>query len=90
MSTTALFGSYILARREGRQDVLRDQWVLLEGSRIAAVQPTRPQAARVFDRPGRFVLPGLLTLHNHCFSEAVAWTSPGSASCSCSRAVPPP
>ena len=74
MSTTALFGSYVLARRNGGQDVLRDHWVLLEGSRIAAVQPTPPQADRVFDRPGRFVLPGLLNLHNHCFSEAVART----------------
>jgi len=28
----------------------------------------------VFDRPGHFVLPGLMNLHNHCFSEAVART----------------
>ncbi len=28
----------------------------------------------MFDKPGRFVLPGLLNLHNHCFSEAVART----------------
>jgi cytosine/adenosine deaminase-related metal-dependent hydrolase len=28
----------------------------------------------VFDRPGRFVLPGLLNLHNHIFSEAIART----------------
>ena len=37
-------------------------------------RPTRPRADQVFDRPGRFVLPGLLNLHNHCFSEAVART----------------
>jgi cytosine/adenosine deaminase-related metal-dependent hydrolase len=69
MSTTAIFGSYVLA-----QDLLRDHWVLLEGNRIAAVTPSRPHADRVFDRPGRFVLPGLMNLHNHCFSEAVART----------------
>ena len=72
--TTAIFGSYVLARRDGRQDVLRDHWVLLEGNRIAAVTPSRPSADQVFDQPGRFVLPGLLNLHNHCFSEAVART----------------
>ena len=74
MTTTALFGSYVLARRDGAQAVLRDHWVLLEGKRIAAVQATRPVADQVFDAPGRFVLPGLLNLHNHCFSEAVART----------------
>jgi cytosine/adenosine deaminase-related metal-dependent hydrolase len=74
MTTTAIFGSYVLARRDGRQDVLRDHWVLLEGSRIAAVSPSRPLADRVFDTPGRFVLSGLLNLHNHCFSEAIART----------------
>ncbi|MGI4954837.1 MAG: amidohydrolase family protein [Janthinobacterium lividum] len=74
MTTTAIFGSHVLARRDGAQAVLRDHWVLLEGRRIAAVQATRPVADTVFDRPGRFVLPGLLNLHNHCFSEAVART----------------
>ncbi len=74
MSTAAFFGSYVLVRRDGAQDVLRDHWVLVEGRRIAAVTPHRPIADRIFDRPGRFVLPGLLNLHNHCFSEAVART----------------
>jgi cytosine/adenosine deaminase-related metal-dependent hydrolase len=73
--TTAIFGSYVLARKDGAQLVLCDHWVLLEGDRIAAVTPTRPAGAdRVYDRPGRFVLPGLMNLHNHCFSEAVART----------------
>ena len=74
MSSTAIFGSFVLTREGGAQRVLRDQWVLLEGRRIAAITPSRPMADRVFDRPGRFVLPGLLNLHNHCFSEAVART----------------
>lgn len=74
MSTVAVFGSYVLTRREGAQDVLRDRWVLIEGDRIAAVTPSRPVADEVFDAPGRFVLPGLMNLHNHCFSEAVART----------------
>ena len=74
MSTIAIFGSYVLSRRDGAQVVLRDRWVLLEGKRIAAITRDRPSATEVFDRPGRFVLPGLLNLHNHCFSEAVART----------------
>ncbi|WP_316192178.1 MULTISPECIES: amidohydrolase family protein [unclassified Bradyrhizobium] len=74
MSATAIFGSYVLTRKDGAQDVLRDHWVLVEGRRIAAVTRDRPAADEVFDRPGRFVLPGLLNLHNHIFSEAIART----------------
>ena len=37
MSTTAIFGSYVLSRKDGAQDVLRDHWVLVEGKKIAAV-----------------------------------------------------
>jgi len=67
-------GSYVLSRRDGAQEVLRDHWVLLEGKTIAAVTRDRPSADEVFDRPGRFVLPGLMNMHNHCFSEAIART----------------
>ena len=74
MSTIAIFGSYVLSRHDGAQAVLRDHWVLLEGKKIAAVTRDRPAASEVFDRPGRFVLPGLINMHNHCFSEAVART----------------
>jgi len=74
MSTTAIFGSYVLTRKDGVQNVLRDHWVLIEDKRIAAVTRDRPAADEVFDRPGRFVLPGLLNLHNHIFSEAIART----------------
>ncbi|ONH81410.1 ethylammeline chlorohydrolase [Roseomonas mucosa] len=73
--TTAIFGSYVLSEQEGRPVVLRDRWVLTEGRRIAAITESRPDGAgTVLDAPGRFVLPGLLNLHNHCFSEAVART----------------
>lgn len=72
--STAIFGSYVLAEQDGTPRVLRDQWVLTEGGRIAAVTTQRPQADIVLDAPGRIVLPGLMNLHNHCFSEAVART----------------
>lgn len=71
-NSTAIFGSFVLAEHEGQQQVLRDHWVLVEGRRIAAITPSRPVAGTVLDAPGRFVLPGLMNLHNHCFSEAVA------------------
>lgn len=74
MTATAIFGSYVLVRRDGVQHVLRDHWVLVEGTRIAAISRDRPHADRLLDRPGRFLLPGLMNLHNHCFSEAVART----------------
>lgn len=81
--TTAVFGSYVLASTAAGQEVLRDRWVILEGDRIAAVSESRPnQADLVIDRPGRFVLPGLMNLHNHCFSEAIAAATPRTASAS--------
>lgn len=71
--TTAIFGSHVLDASSGQQQVLKDQWVILEGDRIAAIGPSRPaQVDELIDRPGRFVLPGLMNLHNHCFSEAIA------------------
>ncbi|WP_332117123.1 amidohydrolase family protein [Azorhizobium caulinodans] len=74
-TTTAVFGSYVLAQGTDGPEVLRDHWVLTEGRRIAAITPTRPEGADVvLDAPGRFVLPGLMNLHNHCFSEMVART----------------
>ncbi|WP_201401789.1 amidohydrolase family protein [Kaistia sp. 32K] len=69
-TTTAIFGSYVLAERQGEPEMLRDQWLLIEGNRIVALQDRRPQADRVLDEPGRLVLPGLLNLHNHCCAEA--------------------
>lgn len=63
----AIFGSHVLTPA----GVLADHWVLTEGGRITAITPHRPSAATVLDAPGRFVLPGLLNLHNHCFSEMV-------------------
>lgn len=70
--TTALFASYLLSHEDGKQTVLRDRWVLIEGKRIAAITSSRPSAATVLDQPGRFVLPGLMNLHNHAYSEAIA------------------
>lgn len=72
--STAIFGSHVLTEADSAQHVLRDHWVLIEGRRIAAITATRPAADQVLDRPGRFLLPGLINLHNHCFSEMLART----------------
>ncbi|MEI4472989.1 amidohydrolase family protein [Frigidibacter sp. MR17.24] len=72
MQTTAIFGSHVVVPGEAGPSLLRDRWVLLEGDRIAAITTGRPAADIVSDRPGRMILPGLMNLHNHCFSEAVA------------------
>jgi cytosine/adenosine deaminase-related metal-dependent hydrolase len=66
-ASIAIFGSHVLTP----DGVVADQWVLTQGRQIVAVTPTRPSADLVLDQPGRFVLPGLLNLHNHCFSEMV-------------------
>ncbi len=73
-TSTAIFGTWVLADAGGGPEVLRDRWVLVEGRRIAAITVDRPSAETILDAPGRFVLPGLLDLHNHGFSEAVART----------------
>ncbi len=71
----AIFGSFVLDATDATASVLRDRWVVTEGGRITAVTAHRPEGADiVLDAPGRFVLPGLLNLHNHCFTEAIART----------------
>ena len=56
MTAIAIFGSYVLTRREGVQDVLADHWVLLDDDRIAAVTPG-PAAADTGARPSRPLRP---------------------------------
>ena len=56
---------------EGR--VLRDQAVLIEGERIAALGPAAsaaaPDGARVVDGGGRYLVPGLFDMHVHFAEE---------------------
>lgn len=51
MSMIAIFGSYVLSRKDGAQDVLRDHWVLVEGKKIAAVTRDKPRATRCMTVP---------------------------------------
>ena len=52
MSTTAIFGSYVLSRKDGAQDVLRDHWVLVEGKTIAAITRSPADALGMSARYG--------------------------------------
>lgn len=58
--------------RHGRR--LQDRAVVIEGERIASVQPSSPRVraggARVLDMRGRFVIPGLADMHHHLESGA--------------------
>lgn len=68
--TVAVHGAWVLAMERGEPRLLSDRWVVTEGTRIAAISKTRPsQADVVVDQPGLLVLPGLINMHNHCFSE---------------------
>lgn len=69
-TTTAIRAAWVLAQQDGEQVLLADRWVVTEGDRIAAIARDRPaDVARAIDRPGLLVLPGLINMHNHCFTE---------------------
>jgi cytosine/adenosine deaminase-related metal-dependent hydrolase len=66
---TAILGRWVLAGA-GVPQILSNRWVVVEGSRIVDIRDARPTGvARFIDRPHALVLPGLINLHNHCFSE---------------------
>ncbi|MGE0723874.1 MAG: amidohydrolase family protein [Alphaproteobacteria bacterium] len=67
---TAIHGRWVLAHQDGKPTLLEDRWVLVEGKTIAAVTAGKPEGCDVVvDRPGLLVLPGLINMHNHCFTE---------------------
>ncbi|MGE0716851.1 MAG: amidohydrolase family protein [Alphaproteobacteria bacterium] len=67
---TAVRARWVLADQEGGPALLENRWVVVEGGRIAAVADGKPQGCDVVvDRPGLLVLPGLINMHNHCFTE---------------------
>lgn len=68
--TIAIKGRYVWAMQNGKPEIVRDRWVVVEGGRIAAVA-SRPPAGvdRAIDLGDSFVLPGFLNLHNHIISS---------------------
>jgi cytosine/adenosine deaminase-related metal-dependent hydrolase len=69
MSELAIRARWALVGSGPDAAIVADRWVVVEGGRIAAVTADRPSATRVMDRPDLLVLPGLIDLHNHVFTE---------------------
>ena len=67
MSSLAVRARWALVEGE----IVTDRWIVTEGDKIAAIARDRPAADTVIDRPDLFVLPGLIDLHNHVFTEAL-------------------
>ena len=67
---TAVRARWVLAEVEGTAQVLENRWILVEGTHIAAITASRLDGCDVVvDRPDLLVLPGLVNMHNHCFTE---------------------
>jgi cytosine/adenosine deaminase-related metal-dependent hydrolase len=69
MAELAVRARWALVEGEGGTEIVSNRWVIVEGGCIAAIAPDCPSAVRVVDRPDLLVLPGLLNLHNHVFTE---------------------
>lgn len=67
---TAIRARWLLADIDGSSTVLENRWVVVEGTQIAAIAGSKPDSCdTVIDRADLLVLPGLVNMHNHCFSE---------------------
>jgi len=67
VTTHVVAGKYVLGMQGGRQALLRDHFVYVDGSRIEAVTPDAPAPGTplVCYEHG-FVMPGFVNLHAHC------------------------
>jgi cytosine/adenosine deaminase-related metal-dependent hydrolase len=67
MPATMLRGGWVVAHRDGANEVLDGGCVVFEGSRVTFVgfprDPECPRADVVHDLPGRLITPGLINLH---------------------------
>lgn len=65
----AIRARWALAWNGAESQVETDRWIVVEGSRIAAISADRPHSADVvIDRPDTLVVPGLMNMHNHGIS----------------------
>ena len=68
----AVRARWALVHVDGGPRVVADRWIVVEGDRIAAITGEQPGGVDVVvDRPNLFVLPGLINLHNHVFTESL-------------------
>ena len=67
MTTAVIAGKYVLGMRDGKQAVLQDHYVYVDGTRIEAVTRDAPSAGTpVIRYEHGFVMPGFVNLHAHC------------------------
>ncbi len=67
--TTAIRARWALISADGGRRIETDRWIVVEGTRIAAIADARPAGAdTVIDRPAALVVPGLMNMHNHGIS----------------------
>ena len=65
MKRLVVKSEWVIRAVGGRQVPVRDQAVVIEGSRIVDVTVSPPTDAETIDIPGAIVCPGMLNLHNH-------------------------
>src|SRR5260221_10697271 len=83
-SVTAIVGATVIhPEREGSAAVARDQTIVIDGHRIAAIGPSGstsvPAGANVIDARGKWVTPGLVDGHVHFFQSGNLYTRPDAA-----------
>jgi 5-methylthioadenosine/S-adenosylhomocysteine deaminase len=67
MTTSVIAAKYVLGMKDGRQAILQDHYVYVDGTRIEAVTQDAPAALdRVLRYEHGLVTPGFVNLHTHC------------------------
>jgi cytosine/adenosine deaminase-related metal-dependent hydrolase len=68
--TLAVRARWCLVHDGEKPTLEMDRWIIVEDGEIAAIASERPgQVDLAIDRPDLLVLPGLIDLHNHVFTE---------------------
>ncbi len=67
MTTSVIYGRYVLGMKAGEQVLLRDHYVYVNGTSIEAVTPDAPAAGTPVVRyEHSLVTPGFVNVHAHC------------------------
>ncbi|HUL94740.1 MAG TPA: amidohydrolase family protein [Usitatibacter sp.] len=81
---TAIVGATVIhPDRDAAHAVVRDETIVVAGSRIRAVGPAAttpvPWGAKVIDAKGKWVIPGMVDAHVHFFQSGNLYTRPDGA-----------
>lgn len=67
MTTCVIAAKHVLGMKDGRQALLKDHYIYVDGTRIEAVTQDAPAALdRVLHHEHGLVTPGFVNLHTHC------------------------